>query len=229
MKKFGFTLAEVLITLGIIGVVAAMTIPNLITKLRYNREAALLKENYSILQQMMLRANDEGAMSALPYVDNMQQLKDWFNTYLLPYVKVSKVCYGTKGCWSQNAKNSIGQVYVSSERCGNGDVSFVLMNGTSVCMDDFRDFRFGVKYDGSTMIGFLMDVNGDSKPNKFGHDIFAIVFREDKILPGGYDATKAQLDANCNSKCPSSLYCGTYCMQKVIQQGYKLPVIVDKK
>ncbi len=229
MKKFGFTLAEVLITLGIIGVVAAMTIPNLITKLRYNREAALLKENYSILQQMMLRANDEGAMSALPHSDNMQQLKEWFNTYLLPYVKVSKVCYGTKGCWSQNAKNSIGQVYVSSERCGNGDVSFVLMNGTSVCMDDFRDFRFGVKYDGSTMIGFLMDVNGDSKPNKFGHDIFTVVFREDKILPGGYDATKAQLDANCNSKCPSSLYCGTYCMQKVIQQGYKLPVIVDKK
>ncbi len=49
-----------------------MTIPNLMTKLRYQREAALLKENYSILQQMMLRANDEGAMSALPYENNMQ-------------------------------------------------------------------------------------------------------------------------------------------------------------
>ena len=134
-------------------------------------------------------------------------------------MKVSKVCYGTKGCWSQNAKNSIGHVYVSNERCGSGDVSFVLINGTSVCMDDFRDFRFGVKYNGSTMIGFLMDVNGDRKPNKFGHDIFAVVFHEDKILPGGYDATKAQIDANC----------GTYCMQKVVQQGYKLPVIVDKK
>ena len=229
MKKIGFTLAEVLITLGIIGVVAAMTIPNLMTKLRYNREAALLKENYSILQQMMLRANEEGAMSNLPYTDNMNQLKEWFNTYFLPYVKVTKVCYGTKGCWSQNAKNSIGQVYSSSERCGSGDVSFVLMNGTSVCMDDFRDFRFGVKGNGSTMIGFLMDVNGDRKPNKFGHDIFSIVFRDDKILPGGYDATKAQLDANCSSKCRQGLYCGTHCMQKVIQQGYKLPVIVDKK
>ena len=31
MKKYGFTLAEVLITLGIIGVVAAMTIPTLIS------------------------------------------------------------------------------------------------------------------------------------------------------------------------------------------------------
>lgn len=32
MKFFGFTLAEILITLGIIGIVAAMTIPALITK-----------------------------------------------------------------------------------------------------------------------------------------------------------------------------------------------------
>ena len=44
MKKIGFTLAEVLITLGIIGVVAAMTIPNLMTKLKYNRESALLND-----------------------------------------------------------------------------------------------------------------------------------------------------------------------------------------
>ncbi len=225
MKKFAFTLAEVLITLGIIGIVAAMTIPNLMTKLKYLREAALLKENYSIMQQMMLRANEEGAISNLPNIDNMQQLKQWFSEYMLPHVKVTKVCYGTKGCWSQNAKNSAGQVYVSSERCGNGDVSFILFNGTSVCMDDFRDTRFGVKGDGNTMIGFLIDVNGSRKPNVFGEDIFAIVFREDKILPGGYSMTKAQVDSNCSYKCKGSLYCGTYCMQKVVQAGYKLPVL----
>lgn len=226
MKNFAFTLSEVLITLGIIGVVAAMTIPNLMTKLKYQREAALLKENYSILQQMMLRANDEGAMSSLPYTDNMQQLKEWFSTYMLPFVKVTKVCYGTKGCWSQNAKNSAGAIYFSSERCGSGDVSFILFNGTSVCMDDFKDTRFGVKGNGNnTMIGFLVDVNGSRRPNKFGEDIFAIVFREDKILPGGYDMTKAQIDANCSSTCKSGLFCGTYCMQKVVQSGYKLPVL----
>lgn len=223
-SKFGFTLAEVLITLGIIGVVAAMTIPGLLTKLRYQREAALLKENYSIIQQMMLRANDEGAMSALPYENNLQQLKEWFSTYMLPFVKVTKVCYGTKGCWSKNVKNSAGSNYESSERCGLGDVSFILFNGTTVCMDDFRDTRFGVTNNGNTMIGFLIDVNGNRKPNKIGEDIFAVVFKEDKILPAGYDMTKAQVNANCSTKC-SGKYCGIYCMQKVVQAGYKLPVI----
>ena len=45
-KKAGFTLAETLITIGIIGIVAAMTIPTLMTKLKNDRESAILKEDY---------------------------------------------------------------------------------------------------------------------------------------------------------------------------------------
>lgn len=42
-KKAAFTLAEVLITLGVIGVVAAMTIPSLIQKYSNERNSAILK------------------------------------------------------------------------------------------------------------------------------------------------------------------------------------------
>ena len=57
--KFGFTLAEVLITLGIIGVVAAMTIPTLISKNQKRVIEAKLKEDYSIIQQV-IKSNEEG-------------------------------------------------------------------------------------------------------------------------------------------------------------------------
>ena len=53
MKNKGFTMAEVLITLGIIGVVAAMTLPTLINN---NRNKALetgLKRSYSVLSQAL--------------------------------------------------------------------------------------------------------------------------------------------------------------------------------
>ena len=50
MKK-AFTLAEVLITLGIIGVISAITIPTLLTKVRYVRDSAILKEDFSILKR----------------------------------------------------------------------------------------------------------------------------------------------------------------------------------
>ena len=51
MSKRGFTLAEVLITLGIIGIVAALTIPTLISKYQERVTITRLKESYSMLAQ----------------------------------------------------------------------------------------------------------------------------------------------------------------------------------
>ena len=49
--KSAFTLAEVLITLGIIGVVASLTMPSLNQKLQDQRNMSALKKGYSVLQQ----------------------------------------------------------------------------------------------------------------------------------------------------------------------------------
>ena len=50
-NKHAFTLAEVLITLGIIGVVAAFTLPNLIANYKKNSTVEQLKVAYSTLNQ----------------------------------------------------------------------------------------------------------------------------------------------------------------------------------
>ena len=50
--KFGFTLAEVLITLGIIGVVAALTIPSLINNYKAQRLRTQFLKSYSTIQQV---------------------------------------------------------------------------------------------------------------------------------------------------------------------------------
>lgn len=55
-KRFGFTLAEVLITLGIIGVVAAMTIPNLIANTNGAKFRSQFKKSISTLSQAGLMA-----------------------------------------------------------------------------------------------------------------------------------------------------------------------------
>ena len=52
-NKGAFTLAEVLITLGIIGIVASMTLPALITRNQNKALEASLKKNYSVLQQAL--------------------------------------------------------------------------------------------------------------------------------------------------------------------------------
>ena len=58
MKK-GFTLAETLITLGIIGVVAALTIPTLMKKYYEKQTVSRLRETQSILSQAIKMAEDE--------------------------------------------------------------------------------------------------------------------------------------------------------------------------
>ena len=65
MKK-GFTLAEVLITLGIIGVVAAMTIPSLIQSYKEKATVTAVKQSYSIFAQALKMVTiDNPDLSAL--------------------------------------------------------------------------------------------------------------------------------------------------------------------
>ena len=96
MKK-AFTLSEVLITLGIIGVVAAITIPSLITKYQKKVIETTLKEDYSIMAQVnrMMIANEvDFDMSAAD--GNDAAIQAWFKENMLPYMHVSSVCYNGK-------------------------------------------------------------------------------------------------------------------------------------
>ena len=89
--KFAFTLAEVLITLGIIGVVAALTIPSLITKYhRHVVETKLVKFDSIINQavRMSIAENDDLVFnSPEDVVDKGPYLKEWFDENLMKYIK----------------------------------------------------------------------------------------------------------------------------------------------
>lgn len=225
--KFGFTLAEVLITLGIIGIVAAMTIPTLLTKLHNRHTESILKEDYSLLQQMMTSANDDGAMSSVAEINNMEQMENWFRTYFLPYIKTANVCYDTRGCWISDAKLLDGSRITSSlVGCGARTISFKLFNGSNVCMDDYDAgsiFRiFGVNTSESLDLVFYIDTNGDKNPNMLGKDIFILVFKPEieKFVPAGSDRTQKEIEQNC-SKGGN----GRWCMALVKSRGWKIPDI----
>ena len=63
MRNFGFTLAEVLITLGIIGVVSAITIPNLMENVRNRDLQVQLKKTYSEWNQISMSFMEEHEQS----------------------------------------------------------------------------------------------------------------------------------------------------------------------
>src|SRR5574344_966823 len=92
-RKNAFTLAEVLITLGIIGVVAALTIPTLMQKTEERETVSKLKKVYSTLQNAYSRAiNDEGELSDWGTITDTAAGSDLVLQKFVPYLNVLKNC-----------------------------------------------------------------------------------------------------------------------------------------
>ena len=97
IQKTAFTLAEVLITLGVIGVVAAMTLPVLIQHHRKQVVVTKLKHMYSTMNQAIRLSEAQNGEASIWALDcttqacNSDIIMDWFNTYLKDYLKVTKV------------------------------------------------------------------------------------------------------------------------------------------
>src|SRR5574344_1378344 len=186
MGKRAFTLAEVLIVLGIIGIVAAMTIPTLMNKTRnIALESALKKEYSSIANATQLVVQNEYGGSVSELADNgVEPLFLAFRKYL-SYVKCKSIydcssayplrtCVSYKGFIESNYKT-----YTNNVPTGDciSDRVFILNDGAFVVLDNCtppNPYRITV------------DVNGwAKKPNKFGYDMFQFQIVNGRLLPMG--------------------------------------------
>ncbi|MBP3821334.1 type II secretion system protein [bacterium] len=227
MKKLAFTLAEVLITLGIIGVVAGMTIPTLSYNYKEKQNSVKLQHTYSTLKNAMATAIAENVNSGVKTVNNMTQMKKWYNTFITPYLNVLQTCYGAEtGCWAEDTFYARGTKITKNPTgaCGGNTISFVLSDGSFVCIDDYQgdllDSTFGVENAVNELsIIFRIDINGNNKPNQYGKDIFIAIFNGNKIVPAGNNRSISEVNSNCSKNGD-----GYWCMQKAIDSGYKFPL-----
>lgn len=95
VHKFGFTLAEVLITLGIIGVVAALTIPTIVTKYRRQATETRLKKFYSVVNQAIQMSIAEKGSITLEDQNNQnatnsEYITNWYQQNITKYIKTLK-------------------------------------------------------------------------------------------------------------------------------------------
>lgn len=231
MKK-GFTLAEVLITLGIIGVVAAMTMPVLTEKVSNIIIINKLKKMYSVMSQAMLfTIASEGDYSSLSVENNsLESVENWYRKALKPQLKITKECIDKSGCWAKNVKTLGGaEPYYNKNGKGIGEdiIVFKTADGYNVNIDAYSydpDGRFGVKFknNGSDFLVVFVDVNGDENPNIIGKDIFMFVFSPDiGFVPAGRNETDDVVYKNC-SKSDTSNNSGYYCFEKIMRNNWKI-------
>lgn len=188
-KQFqGFTLAEVLITLGIIGIVAAMTIPTLMQNTQDQQLKAAWKKEFSIVAQAtaQLRNDNGGTLTGL--FDTLPSPYNQVRDAYAPYFRYVKSCdnasYQTTGisqCWS------LDQKYLNGSPWGGYNLpnrpGLVLNDGASVVFfaDGYNSSTFCTPTHWCWQI--WVDVNGLKGPNVTGRDIFIIYVNPDNNVP----------------------------------------------
>lgn len=174
-KKFGFTLAEVLITLGIIGVVAAMTMPILYTNIQKKTTVAKLQKAYSEIANAAKLAEDTSG-GAMLTVSN-EKGRERFEKYMAPHLKIdsSETVPNQKIYYSPNGNRETGLAIIRSS-----GKQYTLMSGTSILLGN-GEVTGTANQNGSVSIGMIVDLNGyKNPPNRFGRDAFYFVINSEK-------------------------------------------------
>ena len=231
-KRIAFTLAEVLITLGIIGVVAAMTIPGLITNIQKTRTATELKKAYAEISVAVRMAESEyGDITGWTYdTRNSSAIASaaLFDTYILPFMKISRKEVRGQDLiyYKPNNQRETGLAILR----GNS-VSYTLLSGVQMVV---ANNSIGTVNGVTDIIAFIIDLNGyETKPNRFGRDAFVVMIYPNKGVHmhyqddgenGAKQRTRQQLlngpssfQYQCNSR-GRGMWCGA-----VIQKdGWKI-------
>lgn len=163
-KQCGFTLAEVLITLLVIGVVSAIVIPLVINDTQNAEYKASYKKAFSLASQALLSCmNDNDLVSRSNYDDGVANVSN-FNCFKSKFT-IQKDCNSSNNsqCWAQGEKFR-GNTPRSVEP------AFIDNAGMSWSMRYKDALGCGV-----TSSVILIDINGFKSPNKYGRDRFAVV------------------------------------------------------
>jgi len=223
--KNGFTLAEVLITLVIIGVVAGLTIPSAINKYQRNSMAKRLKANYSILQQAI---NNSQAN-----LENPNWVKE-FDNAPIGTVNTNELIkkHITSGLRITKDYGLTWPVYISgqpiyhdfngnqiSPTSSSGSIFNVvsLANGTFLYMS----FANNSNSDGTYALPTIcVDVNGWKKPNVLGKDLFCFILGTNRrlYLPG-YNKPRNTILTTCSHS--ASMYAVT-CQSLVQHDNWEI-------
>ena len=198
--KNGFTLAEILITLGIVGVVASMTLPTLNNNVQKQTYEAGAKKAYNIISNavgMYMADQDTDDLVDTPLYNNADGLKAFVNKYFRVTVDCANRYYNSNGtsCFAKDLY-SLDRSAKSDLTKGQCMQVVLVADGMAMCFDSgpIEDASAGEDTNGDGVVdendkvasnnaGFAdgtpliieVDINGQSGPNIGGRDVFSYV------------------------------------------------------
>lgn len=214
--KKAFTLAEVLITLAIIGVVAALTIPSIVANSQKTQFVSKLKKEYSALSNAynLLAQEYGGSITDVPGFSSTTDdgsedalAMDSFATKL----SMAKNCGTSAGCWYTTPLKYVG----GGQNSANLELTWTnkyargtLNDGAMIVINIYGESCANTPNSGAatdklyqSVCGYInVDINGAAGPNQKGRDFFNFWITKTGIYPMGMynDGYTCEIDSSAN-------------------------------
>lgn len=200
MKIKGFTLAELLIVIGVVGIIAESTIPVIINNFNTKVTVVALKKTYSMLSSAYTLAVQENGTP-----ENWSLSLDSTGAInaankLIPYLNILKNCQTASGCFPSVQYKQLNGVSSSSTKYDTltSYAKIQLQDGTSILFSNLSSDCTATK--GSTLAlqnvctVIYVDINGFKPPNQYGVDFFNF-----RITKYGIDAPGSQFETGTST------------------------------
>ena len=203
MRKRAFTLTELLIALGIIGTIAALCIPSLMTTINNKSLAIQLQNNVAAIQQAIANQKiikNTKDMSETAFANET----DFYALFQSSKGETCSVSSTTK-CWGDSYR-VIGGGAPSYELVPEGN-AIRLKNGATIAYKTGNDDAYGNKQ----LCEIFIDVNGADEPNIVGRDLFAFFISKNGTISGNRSVNPGTCDT------PSE------CFNALVKNNYNVP------
>ncbi len=203
-----------MVTLGIIGVVSAMTVPSLMQNYQRQSYVTQLHKVYNELSQAALRyQNDKNAVNLTEAGLNTQ---DAVYEFVTDYFKIVKTCDTFADCFasSNDYKNLNGS---STKGFEETTKTFILSSGAAI--------RPWYTKNGDKLINVMVDINGKKGPNIEGRDMFLLCLYNNGLIDD--EGTSAPLsrevrETKFTSICQTSSAGIAGCFGKILNDNWQM-------
>lgn len=230
--RWGFTLAEVLITLGIIGVVAALTIPTLVNNYQKKVYVTKLQKAISVLNNgfKLMMANEGvnyinqtelySCRANMGLVGPNESERACIYSHLSKYFKIVDYTKTTDHSAAGEVYYPFGSIQTLSGRTWSKLASMAYTSATfSFKSPDNIVYHLGFSYAMN-----LIDVNGSSGPNQIGRDIFFLKMDRETGAFTTYGNDTWDNESNTNDYCGDNItnQAGYGCAARIMAEGWKM-------
>ena len=217
LKSAAFTLAEVLVTLGIIGVVSAMTVPTLMQNYQRQSYVTQLHKVYNEVEQALLRYQTD--RNALNLTEAGLSSQTAWDAMVAQYFKTVQKCDNSlTPCFPATTSYKKMSGVALNSNVYDIKTSYVLASGASV--------RFYYAVNGNRICFLMVDVNGKKGPNILGRDLFTLsIYNDGTIDDDGSSAPLSEADRNTlfERDCNGDTGAGDYgCFGKILNDNWQM-------